>query len=71
MSSTFGGDLLERGLGHRDLISGGVGAGVARPQLARERLAGLVEVAEQRVKAKPPLKVPVAPSFSEWAPISV
>lgn len=38
-------------LGDGDLVLGGIRAGVARPQLAGERLACLVEVGKQRVKA--------------------
>ena len=48
----FGGQLLERQLQNREVIGGGVGAGVAGTKQPGERLAGLVEVAEQGVKAK-------------------
>ena len=41
----------------RDLIGGGVGAGVAGPQHAGQRLAGLVAVGQQRVKAEAALEV--------------
>jgi hypothetical protein len=54
----LGGDLLDRLLGNGDLVGGGVRAGVARPQLTRERLAGLIGVGEQRVKAEAALEIP-------------
>ena len=50
-------DLLKRRLGDRDLIGGGVGAGVARPQHPRGGLARLVEVGEQRMEAVAALEV--------------
>jgi len=52
------GDLLERRLGDVDLVGGGIRAGVARAQLCAQRLARLVEVGEQRVKAKAALEGP-------------
>ena len=53
----LGRQLLERHLQHLEVIGGGVGAGVAGPQQAGQRLAGLVEVAEQRVEAEASLVV--------------
>jgi len=37
------GDLRERQIGDRDVVSGGVGAGVARSQNCGQRLAGVVD----------------------------
>ena len=42
------GDLLQRLLDDRDLISGGVRAGVAGPQDRGQRFAGLIAVGQQR-----------------------
>ena len=67
----LGGDLRQRLLGHRDLIGGGVRAGVAGAQLAGQRLTGLIGVGQHRVKAVAALEGRPAPSFSEWLPISV
>jgi hypothetical protein len=44
----LGRDLLQRGLGDRDLVDGGVGAGVAGPQHPGQRLAGLIAIGQQR-----------------------
>jgi hypothetical protein len=52
----LGRDLLERGLGDRDLVGGGVGAGVARSQLAGQRLAGLIGVGQHRTKPEAALE---------------
>jgi len=53
----LGGDLLERRLGDGDLVGGGARARVAGPKLAGQRLARLVEVGEQRMKAEAALEV--------------
>ena len=53
----LGRDLSDRLLGDGDLVGGGVGAGVAGPQLAGERLPGLIGVGEHRVKAEAALEV--------------
>jgi hypothetical protein len=45
------GDLPQGVLGDRDLVDGGVGAGVARAQQSAHRLTGLVAVGQHRVKA--------------------
>jgi len=45
------GDLLQSLLGDGDLVGGGVRARVAGSQLTGQRLAGLIRVGEQRVKA--------------------
>ena len=45
------GQLLDGAGEHLGVIGGRVGAGVSRPKQARQRLAGLVEVAEQGVEA--------------------
>ena len=51
------GDLLKRGVGDRDLVGGGVRAGVPRAQLAAQRFAGLIAVGQHRVKAEAALEV--------------
>jgi hypothetical protein len=52
------GDLPDGLLGDRDLVGRGVRAGVARPQLTGQRLAGLIAVGEHRVKPEAALEVP-------------
>ena len=52
------GQLLQGQLQDLEVIGGGVGPGVAGAQQARQRLAGLIQVAEQRVKAEAALVVP-------------
>jgi hypothetical protein len=44
--------LCEGVVQHRDVIGGGVGSGVAGPQLARHGLAGVREETQQRMKAE-------------------
>jgi hypothetical protein len=51
-------DLLDRLLGHGDLIDRGVRAGVARSQLSGQRLAGLIGVGQHRMKAEAALEGP-------------
>lgn len=65
------GQLVQGQLQHGDVVGRGVGAGIARAQDAGQRLVALVQVADQRVEAEPPLKLPAAPSYSEWAVTSV
>ena len=48
----LGGDLRQRLLGDRDLVGGGVRAGVARSQLAGQRLAGLIAIG-QHAQSRP------------------
>src|SRR3954454_24539021 len=59
-----GGELLEGEREHGEVIGRGVRAGVAGPQDRGQRLAGLVELTADRVKANPCLSVPAARSFS-------
>jgi hypothetical protein len=47
-----GGQLLERQLQDLEMVGGGVRARVPRPQDGGQRLAGLVQIAAQRVKAE-------------------
>jgi hypothetical protein len=51
--AVLGGNLLDRLLGHLDLIGGGVRAGVPWPHFAGEGLAGFIRVGEHRVKPNP------------------
>ncbi len=51
------GELLEGQLQDLEVIGGGVGAGVAGTKQAGQCLAGLIEVAEQRVEAEAALVV--------------
>src|SRR5450755_5158827 len=63
-------ELREREIQHGLVIGGGVRAGVPRPQDPGGRLAGPVEIAQQRTMAVA-LKFPAAFSFSELALVSV
>jgi len=65
------GQLRHGLLEHGDVVGRGVGAGIARAQDAGQRLAALVQIADQRVEPKPALEVARRPSFSEWAVTSV
>jgi hypothetical protein len=51
-------NLLECRFGDSDLIGGAVRAGVARAQHARQRLACLIAIGEDRMKAEAALEVP-------------
>ena len=56
-AATFLGSCASAASSDRDLVGGGVGAGVAGPQQAGERLLGAVEVGEHRVKPEAALEV--------------
>ncbi|MEN3281399.1 MAG: hypothetical protein V7607_2539 [Solirubrobacteraceae bacterium] len=45
--------VLKREVNDLELLGGGVGARVALPQHARQRLARLVQIGQQRMKPKP------------------
>ena len=51
-------DLRQRTVDHRDVIGGGIRAGVPRPEHRAERFPGLVRVHVQRVEPVPMLVVP-------------
>jgi hypothetical protein len=46
------GDLRQRGIEHRDVVGGGVGSGVARPQHSGQRLVGVVAEVQHGVVAE-------------------
>jgi hypothetical protein len=50
------GDLAERLVGDLDVVGGGVGAGVPRPQHAGQGFVGVVQPGQQRVIAEPVLE---------------
>jgi hypothetical protein len=51
-------DLRQRTVDHRDVIGGGIRAGVPRPEHRAERFPGLVRVHVQRVEPVPMLVIP-------------
>lgn len=57
VGDVLAGDRLQRVFGDGGLIAGGVRAGVAGPQLAGQRLDGLIAIGQQRMKSEDALEV--------------